>query len=57
MIERDGWVHVRTRGSHRIFEHPEREGEVVIPGKPSKDLPKGTWANILKQAGLREERR
>ncbi|MCW5948238.1 MAG: type II toxin-antitoxin system HicA family toxin [Pyrinomonadaceae bacterium] len=27
MIEKDGWVLVRTRGSHRQFHHPTKTGE------------------------------
>ena len=56
-VESDGWVIDRMRGSHRIFLHPTKSGEVVIPGHPSKDLRVKTWRSILKQAGLREERR
>ena len=32
IVERDGWYHVRTRGSHRQFRHPEKPGKVTIPG-------------------------
>ena len=53
-VERDGWVHVRTRGSHRVYVHPEKPGKVVIPGHPGGDVPQGLWNAILKQAGLKE---
>ena len=53
LVERDGWVLVRTRGSHRQYRHPEKHGRVTIAGKPSDDLPPGTWNSISKQAGLR----
>ncbi len=56
-VESDGWVIDRMRGSHRMFPHPTKPGEVVIPGHPSKDLRVKTWRSILRQAGLREERR
>ena len=56
LVERDGWRLVRTRGSHRIYKHRHRHGTVVIPGHPSRDLPKGLWHNILRQAGLKERR-
>lgn len=52
-VERDGWVLDRIRGSHRIYEHPDKPGIVVIAGHPSNDLPQGTWHNILRQAGLK----
>ena len=54
VIEQDGWTLVRTRGSHRQYRHPEKPGTVTIAGKPAHDLPRGTWASVMKQAGLRE---
>lgn len=56
LIEADGWVHIATRGSHRQFKHPWKPGRVTIAGKPSDDLAPGTFASILKQAGLKEQR-
>ena len=32
LVERDGWRLVRTRGSHRMYKHPERPGTVTIAG-------------------------
>ncbi len=52
-IEADGWKHVRTRGSHRQFNHPTKRGVVTVPGKLGDDLATGTLNNILKQAGLK----
>lgn len=53
-VEADGWQLIRTKGSHRQFKHPEKPGRVTIAGKPSDDLPPGTWGSILKQSGLKE---
>jgi predicted RNA binding protein YcfA (HicA-like mRNA interferase family) len=52
LIEEDGWVLGRTRGSHRQYKHPTKPGLVTIPGKPGKDLPVGLQRSILRQAGL-----
>jgi len=52
-IEADGWTHVRTRGSHRQFNHAAKRGVVTVPGKPNDELAPGTLNNILKQAGLK----
>jgi len=52
-LERDGWLMVRTRGSHRQFHHPTKPGTVTVAGKPSVDVPPGTLNSILKQAGLK----
>jgi predicted RNA binding protein YcfA (HicA-like mRNA interferase family) len=52
MLRDDGWILVRTRGSHRIFKHPTKPNHVTVPGKESKDLAIGTLKSILRQAEL-----
>lgn len=54
MIHADGWYLVATRGSHRQFKHPSKEGRVTVPGKFSDDLAAGTLNSILKQAQLKK---
>jgi predicted RNA binding protein YcfA (HicA-like mRNA interferase family) len=54
VIEDDGWVLVRTKGSHRQFQHPSKPGTVTIAGKPGTDVPAGTLNSVLKQAGLKK---
>lgn len=51
LIERDGWVQVAVRGSHRQFKHPEKPGRVTIP-HPRRDLPVGTARSIYRQAQI-----
>ena len=53
LLENDGWAQVRMRGSHRQFRHSSKPGTVTVAGKPSTDIPPGTLASILKQAGLK----
>ena len=53
LIQDDGWEHVRTKGSHRQFKHPNKPGKVTVAGKPSLEVPPGTLTSILKQAGLK----
>lgn len=53
LLEIDGWVQVRMKGSHRQFRHSSKTGTVTVAGKPSTDIPPGTLASILKQAGLK----
>jgi predicted RNA binding protein YcfA (HicA-like mRNA interferase family) len=53
LVQSDGWVHIRTKGSHRQFKHAVKPGIVTIAGKPSKEVPPGTLNSILKQAGLK----
>ena len=52
ILEADGWYIDRTRGGHRILKHQSKSGIVVIPGKPSDDIPVGTLSSIWKQAKL-----
>jgi predicted RNA binding protein YcfA (HicA-like mRNA interferase family) len=57
LIEDDGWQLVAQRGSHRQYGHPTKPGRVTVAGKSNADVPKGTAANILRQAGLRRSGR
>ena len=53
-IQAEGWVLVRTKGSHRQFQHGSKPGTVTIAGKPGTDVPPGTLNSVLKQAGLKK---
>ncbi|NNF67229.1 MAG: type II toxin-antitoxin system HicA family toxin [Gammaproteobacteria bacterium] len=53
LLKTDGWILVRTRGSHRQLRHPLKQGTVTVAGKPGIDVPPGTLNSILKQAGLK----
>ena len=54
MVQADGWMLVRQKGSHRQFHHPSKSGTVTVSGKPSVDVPPGTLNSVLKQAGLKK---
>jgi predicted RNA binding protein YcfA (HicA-like mRNA interferase family) len=54
LIESDGWVLVRTKGSHRQFQHPTKPGTVTVAGNPGIDVPPGTLNSVMKQAGLKK---
>jgi len=53
LIEADGWVQKRMRGSHRQYKHPLKLGTVTISGKLKIDVPPGTLNSVLKQADLK----
>jgi predicted RNA binding protein YcfA (HicA-like mRNA interferase family) len=53
IVERDGWVLTRTKGSHRQYTHPSKPGTVTISGNTGKDVKPGTLNSIKKQAGLK----
>lgn len=55
LIERDGWLLARTKGSHRQYKHPSKTGIVTIAGNGNRDVAPGTWSSIMKQAGLARE--
>jgi predicted RNA binding protein YcfA (HicA-like mRNA interferase family) len=52
ILEKNGYIYRRSNGSHQLFYHPEKNKTVVVPVHGNKDLPKGTFYTILKQAGL-----
>ena len=54
MIEEDGWIQVRQKGSHRAYKHATKIGIVTIAyHRLSDDIPPGTLNSIFKQAGLK----
>lgn len=52
-LKSDGWVEVRSKGSHLQLKHPVKPGLVTLPMHGSKDLKPGTLASIERQAGLK----
>ena len=54
-IEKDGWVMIRIKGSHRQYKHSHKKGLVTIAGHLNDDLARGTLNSIFKQAGLKYE--
>jgi len=54
ILEKKGFVLDRSKGSHRIYFHPETRRRVVVPFH-RKDLPQGTLREILKQAGVERQ--
>jgi predicted RNA binding protein YcfA (HicA-like mRNA interferase family) len=46
-----GFEFKRSKGSHHIYENALGK-IVVVPVHSNKDLPKGTYYGILKQAGI-----
>ena len=53
LLEHEGWKLVVTRGSHRQFKHPTKAGRVTVSGNLGDDMPKGTFASVKRQAGLK----
>lgn len=53
IVENDGWILRRTKGSHRQFKHLTKTGTVTIAGHERDELHPKTESSILKQAGLK----
>lgn len=51
LLKRNGFLLDHTTGSHYVFYHPETKRRTMV-AHHTKDLPKGTLREILKQAGL-----
>ncbi len=52
-LKNEGWTVVRVKGSHRQLQHLDKPGTVTVAGHPGTEVPPGTLANILRQAGLK----
>lgn len=52
LLEANGFICVRTNGSHHMYKNPETGKTTVVP-LHAKDLKKGLEQQILKQAGLK----
>jgi len=51
VLENHGFVLKRSKGSHHLFYNAQTNKTVVVPVH-AKDLKKGTFFAILKQAGI-----
>ena len=55
LLEQKGYLLKRVTGSHHIFFHKESRKTVVVPVHGNKDIPKGTFISILRQAGISKD--
>jgi predicted RNA binding protein YcfA (HicA-like mRNA interferase family)/predicted RNase H-like HicB family nuclease len=46
-LEDDGWLLVRTRGSHHQYKHPMKPGLVTVPANRNDELAPGTLNSIM----------
>ncbi|MBI5356814.1 type II toxin-antitoxin system HicA family toxin [Candidatus Collierbacteria bacterium] len=54
ILNKAGFIEVRSAGSHRIFSHPNCEQNVAVPFH-NRDLKMGTLRGIIKQSGMKPE--
>ena len=53
VLELKGFKLLRIKGSHHIYRNFEIKRMTIVPYH-KKDLPKGTFMEILKQAGIKK---
>lgn len=51
MLQENGFRFVRQNGSHMVFTNGKRIA--IVPDHGKKGVEKGTYYNILRQAGLK----
>ena len=52
-LNRDGWVLMAQKGSHRQFKHPTKTGKVTVNGQPSDVICGFVLKSIESQSGLK----
>jgi len=48
----NGYIYKRSKGSHQLYFNPVTKKSIVVPVHGGKDMKKGTFIAILKQAGI-----
>ncbi|MCK5058862.1 MAG: type II toxin-antitoxin system HicA family toxin [Candidatus Aminicenantes bacterium] len=51
ILKKRGFILDRVKGSHHIYFHSQSKRRVIVP-LHKRDLPTGTFYEILKQAGI-----
>ena len=52
LLEENGFVIKRAKGSHQVYYNPINNKTIIVPYHNGKDLKKGTFMAIMKQAGI-----
>jgi predicted RNA binding protein YcfA (HicA-like mRNA interferase family) len=52
LLEADGWVRKKVKGSHHHFTHPVKSGKVTVK-HPARDFPIATLKSIERQSGIK----
>jgi predicted RNA binding protein YcfA (HicA-like mRNA interferase family) len=51
-----GWQVIRRRGSHEVWARVDSTERIIIAGKDSDSVPKGTLGSIRRASGLEDLR-
>ena len=52
ILKNNGFNFKRAKGSHNVYYNPISNKTVIVPMHGSKDMPKGTFYAVLRQAGI-----
>jgi predicted RNA binding protein YcfA (HicA-like mRNA interferase family) len=52
ILEANGFLYKRSKGSHKLYFNPVSNKTIIVPVHGGKDMKKGTFLGILKQAGV-----
>lgn len=52
LLEQNGFIFKRSKGSHQVYFNPLNNKTAIVPVHGNKDVKKGTFLAILKQAGI-----
>jgi len=55
LIEKKGYSLKRVTGSHHFYFNRNTRKTLVVPVHGNKDIPKGTFMSILRQAGISKD--
>ncbi len=51
-LEENGFIFKRSKGSHQLYHNLVTNKTVIVPVHGGKDMKKGTFLAVIKQAGL-----
>lgn len=54
-LHQDGFELARTRGSHRIYRHPDGRRVIVAYHRRSEGFPRGTLAGMIADVGWTDD--
>ena len=52
ILQKNGFVFKRSKGSHQVYYNEGNNKTIIVPMHGKKNLPKGTFFTIIKQAGI-----
>ena len=57
LLKQDGWFEIRQTGSHVIMKHSMKPEQLSVPNHGSNEVKKGLCRHLLKQAGIKTNKR